>query len=246
MPDVGVPLDERAPRVGRALTVVAEAARPLRLGHLDDPVHEVAREDASGRRREPHADVARRVPGRRLEGGATDRSRASASTRRARLASTMGTHAVGDAARPARAASSPTPRRRTGTSRSGTSAPSGRRRSRVFQPTWSTCRCVHTTQIHLLGRDPGRAQVVEPRALAQVPGRGLLARLVVADARVDQHDVRRGADDEALDARADVAGPLVEEVGLEPREVPRDRLRGGVRQHRRRAGRTSGRSRRWG
>ena len=61
-------LDEVAAGLGGALAVVAEATRPLRLGNLDDPVHEVAGEDGVPHTgRQPHADVARRVSWRRLE-----------------------------------------------------------------------------------------------------------------------------------------------------------------------------------
>src|SRR5436190_24165990 len=54
---IGVALDEGAARLGGALAVVAEAARPLGLGDLDDPVHEVAGEHGlATARAEPHAD----------------------------------------------------------------------------------------------------------------------------------------------------------------------------------------------
>src|SRR5215470_10608324 len=65
---IGVSLDERSPRPRRVLAVIAEAARPLRLGDLHDPVHEVTRKNrdpAVGL--EPDADVTWRMTGRRLE-----------------------------------------------------------------------------------------------------------------------------------------------------------------------------------
>src|SRR3989442_3387683 len=68
---VGVDLDERAPRGARFRGVVAEAARPLRLGDLHRAVHEVAGEDRLPRGRpEADRDVAPRVAGRALAAGA--------------------------------------------------------------------------------------------------------------------------------------------------------------------------------
>src|SRR5207253_6196907 len=65
---IGVALDELAPRLGRLRAVVAEAARPLRLGHLHHAVHEIAGEHRGARaRRQPYRDVARCVADRRLE-----------------------------------------------------------------------------------------------------------------------------------------------------------------------------------
>src|SRR5206468_4038248 len=65
---VGVDLDERAARVARPRGVVAEAARPLRLGDLHRAMHEVTGEDRVPRgRAEADRDVARRVSRRRLE-----------------------------------------------------------------------------------------------------------------------------------------------------------------------------------
>ena len=66
----------------------------------------------------------------------------------------------------------------------GTSAPSGRRARRVFQPTWSTCRWVHSTASTLSGAKPAPREVVEERAVQIVPHRDR-PRLVVADAGVD-------------------------------------------------------------
>src|ERR1700675_4520653 len=57
---IGMALDELTPRDGGALAVVAEAARPLGLGDLDDPVHEITREDGlTGCRGQPHAHMTR-------------------------------------------------------------------------------------------------------------------------------------------------------------------------------------------
>src|SRR6266852_2708861 len=65
---VGMAFDERTPCRARLGRVVAEAARPLGLGHLHRPVHEVTGEHgAAGGGREAHADVARRVADPRLE-----------------------------------------------------------------------------------------------------------------------------------------------------------------------------------
>src|SRR5687767_11972482 len=65
---IGVALDEVAARGCGARGIRAEAARPLRLGHLHDSVHEIAAEHgAPGTRLEAHADVAGSVARRRLE-----------------------------------------------------------------------------------------------------------------------------------------------------------------------------------
>src|SRR5215471_5240891 len=65
---IGVLLHERAPRRARLRRVIAEAARPLRLGDLHGPVHQIAREDRGAcRSREADADVTRGVTDPRLE-----------------------------------------------------------------------------------------------------------------------------------------------------------------------------------
>src|SRR5438552_15226627 len=65
---VRVTLDECAARVTRLRRVVAEAARPLRLGDLHRAVHEIPGENGlPGGRPESDRDVARGVAGRRLE-----------------------------------------------------------------------------------------------------------------------------------------------------------------------------------
>src|SRR5437773_6473461 len=94
---VGVDLDERAPRGARFRGVVAEAARPLRLGDLHRAVHEVTGEDRLPRGRpEADRDVARRVAGRRLEAEpVVDRIVGVHEGRLARLDDRH--HAVGDA-----------------------------------------------------------------------------------------------------------------------------------------------------
>src|SRR5436309_2722160 len=76
-----------------------------------------------------------------------------------------------------------------------------------------------------------RAQVVEVRAPAHVPGGRVVARLVVADARVDQHGVAGRPHDVGADARAEVAGPVVPEVRPEPVVVARDHVWRCVREH---------------
>src|SRR5206468_12010180 len=65
---VRVTLDECAARVTRLRRVVAEAARPLRLGDLHRAVHEIPGENGlPGGRPESDRDVARGVAGRWLE-----------------------------------------------------------------------------------------------------------------------------------------------------------------------------------
>src|SRR5215468_6226826 len=65
---VGVAIDELAPRRGGPFRIRAEATRPLRLGDLDDPVHQIAAEHRVSRaRRQADTDVSRRVAERRLE-----------------------------------------------------------------------------------------------------------------------------------------------------------------------------------
>src|SRR5207247_4100464 len=88
-------------------------------------------------------------------------------------------------------------------------------------------------EVDALRRDPERGEVVEIRAVALVPRRVALARLVVADAGVDENRAARRADHVGLDARAEIADGLVEEVRLEPVVVSGDRLRRGLRQHHR-------------
>jgi hypothetical protein len=68
---VGVLLEELLTRLAGPVAVVTEAAVLLRLGHLHRAVHEIPGEHClPGRRRQPHGDVARRVPWRGLEGQA--------------------------------------------------------------------------------------------------------------------------------------------------------------------------------
>src|SRR5262249_60115770 len=63
-----MPLDERPARARGVLAVVTEAARPLRLGNLHDPVHQIAGEDGlPGLRPEPDADVTGSMARRGLE-----------------------------------------------------------------------------------------------------------------------------------------------------------------------------------
>jgi len=86
-------------------------------------------------------------------------------------------------------------------------------------------------RVDLLGRDARRREVIEPRALPVVPERRLVALLAVADAGVDEDRAPRHPHHPRLDARAEIAGSLVEEVGLEPGVMAGDRLGRGLRQH---------------
>ena len=88
--------------------------------------------------------------------------------------------------------------------------------------------------VHLLGPDAGGGEIVEEGAGATMPDRIALARLVVAHARVDQHQVFGRAHDPGADARAEIVRRLVPEMRLEPSVMSGDRLWRRLRQHRRR------------
>ena len=156
---VGHPLHEGLAGAGGVRHVGAELARPLGLRHLHHAVHEVAGEDGfAGLRRQPHAGVARRVAVGgleaemlvHLEGLVHEHGLAGLHDRR---------HAVGEAA------GGVTPflllalpelefRAHHDVLRLGEGRHPLPPTRRVFQPTWSTCRCVQRTKSTCSGVTP--------------------------------------------------------------------------------------------
>src|SRR6185369_5265052 len=236
---IGVALDEVLSSLPGAAAVVAELAVPLRLGHLDGAVHEIAGEHGlAGRRGEPDGDVAGGVSGRRLEAQA-GRDLVVLVDERDPPGGDHGHHAVGDAAGGlAPLLGLPLPElpllavdhvARPGKRRHPALALQARVPADVID-----VQVRADDGVDLLGRDAGGGQVVEPRPLPLVPERRLVALLAVAHAGVDENRAARHPDDPGLDAGAEIARVLVEEVGLEPAVVTRDRLGRGLRQHARR------------
>src|SRR5437867_6176051 len=105
---------------------------------------------------------------------------------------------------------------------------------RVFQPTWSTWRCVHRTTSTWPGVTPAacRSSRYEPWRMCHAgePSRGLSLPTPVSIST----GVARRLHDVGPDARGEVARPVVPEVGSEPVVVTRDRVWRRVREHRRR------------
>ena len=153
---------------------------------------------------------------RRRRGRRARRRRRAGSSRRARAA---------DGTAPA--TSGGTPGRRTGSGSSGNVGRHSPSTSDVFQPTWSTCRCVHTTASTRERVEAGVAEAVEERQLQVVPRRHV-ARLVVADARVDDDGPPADLDDERLDARQQHP-VVVDERAASPAVARRARRRASPR-----------------
>src|SRR2546426_2159536 len=233
---VGVALDKCAARGARPGRVVAEAARPLRLGHLHRPVHEISREDGlTGRGSETDADMARGVADRRLE--AEMLVDFEIAVDEPRLAGLDHRHdAVRDAPRFLLAGIAlvlPEFPLRAGDHVLGLRE---RRDPAPVLPARVPADMVHVQmgaqdEVHVLGPHADRGEVVEIGAPTHVPGRRSGTPLVVADTRVDDDRVARGPYDVGLDARGEVARSLVEEVRLEPVVVSGDRVGGRVGQH---------------
>ena len=77
--------------------------------------------------------------------------------------------------------------------------------SRVFQPTWSQCRCVHMTCVTVLGLDAEAGEPGEEILLALVELLAAGPRLVGAAAGVDQDRVPPGLEHEGVEAHDDLA-----------------------------------------
>ena len=233
---VGVGLDEGLAGLAGVDGIVAEAAAPLRLGDLDGAVHEVAGEDRfAGGRGQADGDVAGGVAGRGLEAqtgrdlvpGVDERGAAGLDDRR---------HAVGDAAGGLAALGGfPRPELPLLAGNDVARLRERRHPASALEPR-VPADVVHVQVrahdgVDLLGPDTDRRQIVEPRPLALIPQRRLVARLAVADAGIDEDRAPRHPHHPRLDARAEIAGALVVEVRPQPRVMAGDRLRRGVWQH---------------
>jgi hypothetical protein len=86
-------------------------------------------------------------------------------------------------------------------------------------------------EVHLLGGDAYRGEIVEIGTGPHVPRGGERTSLVVADAGVDEDRVTRRLHDVRLDARGEITSPLVEEVRLEPAMVAGDDIGARAGQH---------------
>ncbi len=200
-------LHEGLARARGVLGIGAEAARPLGLGHLDHTVHEVAGEHGLARLGgQAHAGVPRRVAMGRLEAEMLVHLVGLVHEHRpARLHHRR--HAVGEAARGVAAfllLALPELELRAhhdvlGLREGG--HPLAIDQARVpAHVVHVQMRAEHV--VHLLRRHAGGAEIVEIGALTPVPGRHLVALLVIADAGVDDHRMLRGLHHVGLDARA--------------------------------------------
>src|SRR5213080_4762799 len=143
-----VALAERAPRLARRFGIDVEVAAPLRLGHLDRMVHEIAGDDRIRvARAKAHTRVPRRVTRRGLQPDLVADPMVHLDQRREPGVQHR-RDAVAHDPRGVRVARArpvlPLAPREQVTARGnvGTQRPLS---SRVFHPTWSTCRCVQIT-----------------------------------------------------------------------------------------------------